>query len=57
MTIAGAILAGGGGSRLGGAAKGLVPFGGSRAIDRVAAALREAGARRILLAATAPAAG
>ena len=54
MTIAGAILAGGGATRLGGAAKGLIPFGESRAIDRVAAALREAGAGRVLVAASAP---
>ena len=57
MTIAGAILAGGGATRLGGAAKGLIPFGAARAIDHVAAALREAGAGRILVAASAPDAG
>jgi molybdopterin-guanine dinucleotide biosynthesis protein A len=38
--ITGAILAGGGARRLIGAAKGLIRFGGDRAIDRVAAALR-----------------
>jgi molybdopterin-guanine dinucleotide biosynthesis protein A len=37
--IAGAILAGGSARRLNGAAKGLMRFGGDRAIDRVAAAL------------------
>lgn len=50
MSPTGAILAGGGATRLGGAAKGLLPFGGVRSIDRVASALREAGAGRILLA-------
>jgi len=36
----GAILAGGGTTRFGGRPKGLEPVGGTRAIDRVAAALR-----------------
>lgn len=57
MTPAGAILAGGAATRLGGAAKGLLPFGDARALDLVAAALRDAGAGRILLATSAPGAG
>ena len=46
----GAVLAGGSGSRLGGAAKGLAEVGGARIIDRVASALAAACDRVILVA-------
>lgn len=46
----GAILAGGAGTRLGGAAKGLLAVGGARIVDRVAAALREAADAVIVVA-------
>jgi molybdopterin-guanine dinucleotide biosynthesis protein A len=46
----GAILAGGGGTRLGGAAKGLLAVGGVRIVDRVAAAVRAAADSVILVA-------
>jgi molybdopterin-guanine dinucleotide biosynthesis protein A len=46
----GVILAGGGATRYGGVAKGLKRVGGSRIIDRVAAALREAADDLLLIA-------
>ena len=50
----GAILAGGGATRLGGAAKGLLAVGGRRILDRLVAAFEEAMGHLPLLVANAP---
>lgn len=50
----GAILAGGGATRMGGAPKGLLEVGGRRILDRLADAFLEALGRRPLLVANAP---
>jgi molybdenum cofactor guanylyltransferase len=52
--VAGAIIAGGAASRLGGAAKGLLEVGGSRILDRLVEAFREALHQLPLLVANAP---
>ena len=54
MTVAGAILAGGGATRFGGAPKGLEVVGGVRIIDRIAMLLERALGAAPLLVANAP---